>query len=323
MYDIFVFSFSSVLISFLYNASGQILDTLIIKNSLFYLFLVFISRMGFKVYSQIWRYGSIQNYIRFIVADAVAFIAYTLFYFIPLKHTPLVNILALSCVNLIGSLGMRMAYRYAFKCSNNETPRGKTLRFLVKIFAGMDMNDDTNVRKIAVAIIGAGKVGVNLAEELLNNKGSSYYPCCFVDINKEIIGREIHGLPVLDEAKVSFDKLKEYGVQEIIFAIPSIDAKRKQQLYNFYKKSGCKLKVYDYPIVETASGKRMLREFDVEELLFRKPIRVVDQKTTEYYKDKVILITGGGGSIGSELSRQLAKMQPKQIVLLDIYENGA
>jgi len=75
--------------------------------------------------------------------------------------------------------------------------------------------------------------------------------------------------------------------------------------------------------MQSAGGRRHLREFDIEELLFRKPVIMVDEKTSAYYKDKVILITGGGGSIGSELCRQLAKMEPKQIIILDVYENGA
>lgn len=70
-------------------------------------------------------------------------------------------------------------------------------------------------------------------------------------------------------------------------------------------------------------GKRHFREFDIEELLYRKPLVVSDERTNEYYKDKIVLIIGGGGSIGSELCRQLAKMQPKQIIILVIYENGA
>lgn len=117
--------------------------------------------------------------------------------------------------------------------------------------------------------------------------------------------------------------MNEYEVQEIVFAIPSMDAEKKKTLYEYYKNAGYKLKVYDYPTVYAAGGKRHLREFDIEELLFRKPLVVSDEHTNEYYKGKVVLITGGGGSIGSELCRQLAKMQPKQIVILDIYENGA
>ena len=102
-----------------------------------------------------------------------------------------------------------------------------------------------------------------------------------------------------------------------------MDADKKKALYEYYKNAGYKLKVYDYPIMYTAGGKRHLREFDIEELLFRKPLVVSDERTNAYYKDKIVLITGGGGSIGSELCRQLAKMNPKKIIILDIYENGA
>ena len=98
---------------------------------------------------------------------------------------------------------------------------------------------------------------------------------------------------------------------------------KKRELYAAYSEAGYKIKVYDYPMMQTAGKKRYLRDFDIEELLFRNPIAVNNEKTAAYYRDKVILITGGGGSIGSELCRQLAKMGPKQIIILDIYENGA
>lgn len=107
-----------------------------------------------------------------------------------------------------------------------------------------------------------------------------------------------------------------------MIAIPSATASRKKELYDFYKQFGCKIKNYDYPTVQTVGAKPSLREFDIEDLLFRKQIQVVDENTKAYFKNKVVLITGGGGSIGSELCRQLAKMNPKQIVILDIYENG-
>ena len=97
---------------------------------------------------------------------------------------------------------------------------------------------------------------------------------------------------------------------------------QKKLLYERYKAAGYKIKVYDFPTMQSAGGRRHLREFDIEELLFRKPVVVNDERTRSYYHDKVILITGGGGSIGSELCRQLAKMEPRQLILLDIYENG-
>ena len=158
---------------------------------------------------------------------------------------------------------------------------------------------------------------------MLSSENSSYIPRCFIDVDGSKIGREINGIPVFPESSGVETKLRDYEVQEIIFAIPSIDTKNRKRLYDYYKNLGYKLKVYDYQDIHSDNGKRYLREFDIEELLFRKPLAVTDDKTNIYYKDKVILITGGGGSIGSELCRQLAKMNPKQLIILDIYENGA
>ena len=133
----------------------------------------------------------------------------------------------------------------------------------------------------------------------------------------------MNGIPVWSADETTLDKLKAYEVQEIVFAIQNMDVNKKKCLYDHYKNAGYKVKVYDYPTLYTAGSKRNLREFDIEELLFRKPLAVTNEQTHAYYKDKIILITGGGGSIGSELCRQLAKMCPKKIIILDIYENGA
>lgn len=231
---------------------------------------------------------------------------------------------SLVCLNLLGALTLRMMYRYAYKCGNRKTIWGKFLSLLLYAFSGMNIDDiNEEMPKIKVAIIGAGKVGTNLAEELLENSKSIYLPSGFIDVNKEKVGRVIHGIPVMAENEATFEKLEILGIQEIIFAIPGMEAEKKKALYEYYQKAGLKLKVYDYPTIHTAGGKRHLREFDIEELLFRESIVVSDERTNAYYKDKVILITGGGGSIGSELCRQLAKMQPKKIIILDIYENGA
>lgn len=233
------------------------------------------------------------------------------------------RMLCLACLNLLGALTLRMAYRYAYKCGNQETAFGRFLSWVLYTVSGVKAASDKEVQKIKIAIIGAGRVGVSFAEELLNNEEAAYIPRCFIDTNQDKVGREIQGIPVWSEDEATFRKLGEYEVQEIVFAIPSMDVDKKKALYDYYKKAGYKLKVYDYPTVYAAGGKRHLREFDAEDLLFRKPLAVADERTNDYYKGKVILITGGGGSIGSELCRQLAKMSPKKIVILDIYENGA
>ena len=322
IYDVLIFVVINYLIYIFYDRIDDYKFTFQFVISVITLFLV---RFIGKIYCQIWRYGGIQCYIRLMFTDGIAFVI-CLFINKLLPYADqvvFVRMLSFFCMNLLASLSIRMLYRYAYKCGNDTTAKGKSLNKILKMFSGIDNSGKNTEQQIKVAIIGAGRVGVSLAEELINNEHSAYSPRCFIDIKSEKIGREIHGIPVLDESEATLDMLYKYEIQEIIFAIHSIDAEKKKELYERYKKTGCKLKVYDFPIMQSAGGKRHLREFDIEELLFRKPIVVSDENTHAYYKNKVVLITGGGGSIGSELCRQLAKMEPKQIVILDIYENGA
>lgn len=324
-YDVLSFLVCSVVILIVTHGSFQgvvYLDT--IYQICLALSCILICRLFGKIYRQIWRYGGIQCYLRLLAADFVSLVLYCLISWLTWKdRLCLVETMSLICLNSICSLTLRMIYRYAFKCGNQKTKMGRLLLWLLRNFGGIDKSDGYGSQKIKIAIVGAGQVGVNLAEELINNENSAYVPRCFVDVKKGKYGREIHGIPVLSEEEATYGKLNEYEVQEIVFALPSFDNEYKKTLYEYYKKLGYKVKVYDYPAMESAGRKRYLRDFDVEELLFRKPIVVADERTNEYYRDKVVLITGGGGSIGSELCRQLAKFSPKQIIILDIYENGA
>ena len=291
---------------------------------------VFAARGIGRIYQQIWRYGGIQCYIRLLLTDAAAFIVellveWPLAYLLNVKAVSFARLLSLACMNLLAALAMRMMYRYAFKCGREDTRMGHFLRWLLRIFAGEDLvhRSVEADQKIKIAIIGAGQVGVNLAEELMANANANYVPRCFVDCDPEKAGRSIHGIPVFMESEETLQQLRNHEVQEVVFAIPNISDEKKKNLYTLYINEGYKVKVYDFPVMQTAGKKRYLREFDVEELLFRKPINISDTKTHAYYQGKVVLITGGGGSIGSELCRQLAKMNPRQIIILDIYENGA
>lgn len=291
---------------------------------------VFAARGIGRIYQQIWRYGGIQCYIRLLLTDAAAFavellVEWPLACLLNVKAVSFARLLSLACMNLLAALAMRMMYRYAFKCGREDTRMGHFLRWLLRIFAGEDLvhRSVEADQKIKIAIIGAGQVGVNLAEELMANANANYVPRCFVDCDPEKAGRSIHGIPVFMESEETLQQLRNHEVQEVVFAIPNISDEKKKNLYTLYINEGYKVKVYDFPVMQTAGKKRYLREFDVEELLFRKPINISDTKTHAYYKGKVVLITGGGGSIGSELCRQLAKMSPRQIIILDIYENGA
>lgn len=325
-YDILAFAATDALLLFIYNKFLNLSIRDIIINSLLALGSILFFRFIFKIYQQIWRYGGIQCYILFLVSDALGsllFMAleYTLPPLFHFRKFMFAIMVALVSFNCLLSLAMRMAYRYCYKCGNQITPKGKLLRFLLRVFAHVEVDKKDETQKIKIAIVGAGKVGVSLAEDLMNNNISAYTPRCFIDEMESKVGRTIHGIPVFSIAEATFEKLKEYKIQEIIIALPKVDADKKKRIYEYYKQTGCKIKVYDYPTAHSAGAKRQLREFDIEDLLFRKPIEVSDEKTNAYYKDKVILITGAGGSIGSELSRQLAQMSPKTLVLLDIYEN--
>ena len=324
IYDVFILIMVDLLL-LAFSGSKLSVSGMVIQGAIGFV-TVFVSRLLGSIYSQIWRYGGIQCYIRLLFTDAIAFVVTLIIErILPIEHITFARLLAIACMNLLGALTIRMMYRYAFKCGNDTTFFGKILLFVLRMFAGSKIVGERTLdaTKINIAIIGAGRVGVSLAEELINNAGSAYMPRCFVDVSKEKVGRDIHGIPVLLEDEATLEQLKLLDIQEVVFAIPNLADDKKKSLYEHYQKAGYKIKVYDYPTMQTAGGKRHLREFDIEELLFRRPIVVNDERTSEYYRNKVILITGGGGSIGSELCRQLAKMQPKQIIILDIYENGA
>ncbi len=297
---------------------------------------VYCARRIGGIYRQIWRYGSPQAYIRLICADFFAGMLYlVLARFLPIWKISFIRIFSIIAFNLLLALSIRLLYKYLYEAANVDDDEKGFLRSFLGFVAGLTFDDYTGSvgsaqgtkesgSKIRIAIVGAGQVGVMLAEELLKNPRAAYVPCCFIDIDNCKIGREIFGLPVLSGAASIIRELAAYSVQEIVFALPRLEPERTRELYDFYKKTGCKIKAYDFPTIQTADkGKRQMREFDIEELLFRKPIELNNEKINAYYKNKVVLITGGGGSIGSELCRQIARMSPEKLIILDVYENGA
>ena len=327
VYDIIIFCLVDLTLLVIYRSAGELDGAGIFVHSVLAFIFIFGCRIIGKVYRQIWRYGGIQCYIRLLTMDVIACILYTaLEQMMPVQHIMFVTIISFCCMNTLGALAIRMIYRMAYKSRKDDTRFGRFSRNLLKIFAydRMDMEDDDGDKeKIKIAVIGAGSVGVNLAEELWNNPKSEYEPVCFVDSNPDKVGRDIHGVSVFREDSTTLDRLKKYNVTEVVFAIPAMDAATKFELYEFYTENGFKVKVYDFPSMQIPGRKRQLREFNIEDLLARSPLNVINSETANYYNGKVILITGGGGSIGSELCRQLAKMAPKQMILLDIYENCA
>lgn len=270
--------------------------------------LLLASRVVFSVYTNVWRYANSKAYLTMVFSDVVGgaaalLVSYALDdYSLYMGVWQSVTIVALYCLT---TLTLRFGYQQSYRHFN--------------------MNLDY-INKIGVAIVGAGQVGTLLAEELKYNTTSHYRPICFIDKSADKIGGKIADLKVYKEDENIIAKIKDLPVQEIFIALPKIDGATAKKLLDFYSKTGCKVKLYDFPINqndEEENSKRVLRPFNIEDLLFRDALKFANKGMDDYYEGKTVLVTGGGGSIGSELCRQVAKRKPKRLIILDIYENNA
>ena len=326
LYDLVLYLFTGFFLLFVYEGPEIISVSDKISQIALAFLLAFASRFFLSVYRQVWRYGGIQCYLRMMVADAVAFLVNLILrQILPFERITIVSLISMYCIALLFSLAIRMLYRYAYKFGNQNNSLGKFLRGLLLVFSGRRVRSDLTggTNRIKIAIVGAGRIGASLATDLIGNPNAAYAPRCFIDNNESKIGKEIFGLPVFSEEEATQALLSRHEIQEVVIAITGMDADDKKVLYDHYKNMGFPVKVYDYPTMRSPGSRMQLREFDIDELLFRREIIVTDEKTQAFYKGKTILITGGGGSIGSELCRQVAAMDPKMLIILDICENGA
>ena len=278
-------------------------------------------------YNNVWRYGGNNLYVNLICYDALAgAVYYVIQKVLPLRDVEFLRAVTLFALNLLGDILMRQIYQYLYDANSRGSRAADFLRVVTQKLTGIQVEPEDKAkrdRRINIAIIGAGRVGAGLAADLASNPDAAYTARFFVDIDRNKIGRSINGVPVFSEEEANSEAFRDYNIQEIVFAIPGATAERKKELYTYYKQTGCKLKTYDYPTTQSVNGKRSLRDFDAEELLFRQATEILSEDTKAYYRGKTVLISGGGGSIGSELCRQIAKIGPKRLVVLDVYENGA
>ena len=326
LYDAIIFMAIAVLLFVLYQGGGALSTRGVLQQSALAFVCIFGMRKATHIYRQIWRYGGIQCYIRLLLADAGGFLLYlALEKALPVEQIAFTRLLAFCCMNLLGALAIRMIYRFAYKCGYQDNFRGKMLRLLLKVCSGgrVVTEADPDSKKIKIAIIGAGSVGVSLAEDLWSNPQANFVPRCFIDSDPLKVGRSIHGVTVMSEDEATMETLRSHHIQEVVFAVPAMSQERKLELFERYQQAGFRIKVFDFPTMEIPGHKRQLREFAIEDLLMREPKELLDDWTRAYYKGKVIMITGGVGSIGSELCRQLAKMSPKRLIVVDVYENNA
>lgn len=259
----------------------------------------------FSLYNSIWKYASVDELVKVttsVVAANILVVGYFLLFQVDIPR----SLYALPLfVDILFIGGIRFNYRIARKVKRVFQRDGKKTK--------------------RVLIVGAGEAGAMVIKELKKHQDLNKKPIAIVDCEPSKQGRRIHGVPVVGTKHHIERIVKEKDIEEIIIAIPSADRKQVKCIISECKKTKCKLKILP-GIFEVISGKvtiKQIRDVEIEDLLGREPVEVDLDAISGYLKNKVVLVTGGGGSIGSELCRQIAKHQPTKLLILDIYENNA
>jgi FlaA1/EpsC-like NDP-sugar epimerase len=259
----------------------------------------------FSLYRSLWEYASIEELTQIFTGTLAAEGLGLLTSLLTDKVYPIsVYIVSWIClVLLIG--GVRISYRYV-------------RRVKMKIMRN-------HCKASRVMIIGAGSAGSMLIKEFKNHVDMNLVPVVVVDDDKSKHGTSINNVPVVSGREKIKELAKQYKIDEIIVAIPSASKKEIADLLRISKETRCKLKTLPNmkDIIDGEVTVKQLREVNIEDLLGRDEIKLDMDEISGYLKDEVVLVTGGGGSIGSELCRQIAKFGPKKLIIFDIYENNA
>lgn len=183
---------------------------------------------------------------------------------------------------------------------------------------------DRNEKKTRLMIVGGGMAGSLIIQELQSSKYVTMQPVCVIDDDPLKLRKLIHGVPIVGKTDEIADMAKKYEIETIIVAMPSISAKELKKVYEKCSLANCKVQTLPgiYQLINEDISVSKLREVDIADLLGREQI-TVGSSVAEYISGNVVLVTGGGGSIGSELCRQIAAQKPKQLIIFDIYENNA
>ena len=270
------------------------------------LILTVIVFAAFRLYQGIWKYASASDLVNIILACLVSAVTQT-----------------------VGMtlMGLRFPRSYPFMYFAVLTAGISIFRFTYRIFAYFRQKQQGLIKegKTNTMIVGAGEAGNTLLKELQNSKFVEQNVCCLVDDDPGKIGKYLRGVLVAGNRKDICRLAEEYHIDEIMIAIPSASHAEIQELLDICSQTSCKLKVLPgiYQLVNGEVSVSKLRNVEIEDLLGREPIDTQVESIMGYVSGKVVLVTGGGGSIGSELCRQIARHEPKQLVIFDIYENNA
>ena len=197
-------------------------------------------------------------------------------------------------------------------------------RFSYRFFRGLKHKQQNKKNKIAVMVIGAGEAANVIIKEIVNSNFSTMVIKCIIDDDKGKWGRYIQGIKVAGGRDRIVECADVYEIDEIIVAMPSASRSTIRDILEICKDTNCKLRSLPgmYQLVNGEVNVSKLRDVEVEDLLGRDPVSVDMESILGYVQGKVVLVTGGGGSIGSELCRQIAQHRPRQLIILDIYENN-
>jgi FlaA1/EpsC-like NDP-sugar epimerase len=272
----------------------------------FVILIYIISNWIFGLYRKMWRYASIQELLGiFWSATFSAFLTYLLFWVLDTK-IPRSVLLITWLLSIFGIGGTRFAYR-VFRDRQNKTRNHK--------------NQSTKKR---LMIVGGGNAGANLVKELVQNSESQYTPVVIVDDADWKLNNQIFNVPVKGNTHKIPELVESEEVEDIIIAIPSASKSRIREIVSLAQTTKANIKILPN-LNDLINGKAELnqvRSVEVADLLGRDEVVLDSSNIEAFIKDQVCLITGGGGSIGSEIVRQLVKYKPKEIVVIDIYENN-
>ena len=262
-------------------------------------------RLSGNMYHSMWRYSDTRIYLRLIICDAIAGVLALILVLIRGLREAVLQVVAVTAVTCLVTLCARFVYRLLYKWIKRQRRSSQKVC--------------TNI-----AVVGAGQLGIALVRSLRDSAKTNYRPVCFIDIDSMKIGKSITDLPVYGAHDINLPaRLQKNEVREIVVAINDLDQARAEFLFQHYADLGYVVKVYDAPALgeNHPEPELVIRDFQIEDLLFRKPISY--HQSLNYYAGKTILVTGGGGSIGSELCRRIAACNPGHLVIFDIYENNA
>lgn len=306
LFDVYCYVLSNAVCFLLIARSGTppVGTSFSLVWALLQLALVFGARYVVGVRRNVWRYSTAGVYLQLVVADVVGNLSAFFPALVVEGRVRAWQIAFAGAFGLIHTLLIRFVYVVLYR--RHEALQRKRHR-------------------TPAVVVGAGHIGSYLADDFKNNPDSDYELLFFIDEDPAKIGKFIGSIPIYSPEE-GIKEIKKRGVGVVIATVRSDDSHYMMSIYNRYAELGCQVKVCDTLVREGEERPRQgeIRSFRIEDILFRQPIDLIqDRRTTSFYRGKTVLITGGGGSIGSELCRQVAANMPKRLVIFDIYENNA